>query len=324
MLACSTIACASTHDQCKSPGASSSHESATESVSEPSSAESDCDDDDEDEDEDYLDNMEHRFSEDQDGDGESDRKRRRLDDCAESLSHCCLDSQSRQVLMERTLIIFDWDDTLLPSSWLLAQDLKIVANARLPNDAEKLELRRVSRSVVKTLRRAKRIGTVMIITNAEKGWVELTCRHFMPEVAPLLEGLKILSARSKFEPSWPSVPLQWKRLAFQLEVGAFFQGISSRSVAGARENVISIGDSLHEREALIRATESRYCWKKSIKFLDQPSSEQLVKQHEHLSLCLSTLVRYGDNVDLRLHIDKESEPTDMALDKNSIKIGRMA
>jgi hypothetical protein len=204
------------------------------------------------------------------------------------------------------LVIFDWDDTLLPSSWLLKHDLKIVANSRLPNDEEKLELRRVARRVIKTLRRAKRSGTVIIITNAEKGWVELTCRHFMPEVAPLLEGIRIMSARSAFEPAWPALPIQWKRLCFHAEISAFFDSLSAHLVAaGHRENVISIGDSLHEREALIRATELRHCWKKSIKFLDQPSPEHLVKQHELLSSCLPTLAEFTDNVDLRLHIDKE-------------------
>lgn len=215
--------------------------------------------------------------------------------------------------MDRTLIIFDWDDTLLPSSWLLKQDLKIAGNSRLPNDAEKLELRRVAESVVKTLRRAKRIGTVIIITNAEKGWVELTCRHFLPQVAPQLEGIKVLSARSKFEPACPSAPIQWKRLAFESEISAFFDVLSGHSVSDVRENLISIGDSLHEREALIRATELRHCWKKSIKFLVQPTPEQLVKQHEHLSFCLPTLVRYADNVDLGLHISKELAPMESYL-----------
>jgi hypothetical protein len=246
--------------------------------------------------------VEDRICEYQAGDG--DRKRRRLDDDAENPSQCCPCRECRQASIGLTLIIFDWDDTLLPSSWLLQHDLKIAANSRLPTDEEKLELRNVSRRVIKTLRRAKRLGTVMIITNAEKGWVELTCRHFMPEVAPLLEGVKIISARSRFEPSWPSLPIQWKRNAFRFEISAYFEMHSGHMVADHRENVISIGDSLHEREALIRATESRHCWKKSIKFLDQPSPDQMVKQHELLSLCLSTLVEYVDNVDLRLHIDE--------------------
>jgi hypothetical protein len=238
---------------------------------------------------------------------EGNRKRRRLDECVETSGRCCLSSASQQASTELTLVIFDWDDTLLPSSWLLKHDLKIVANSRLPNDDEKLELRRVARRVIKTLRRAKRAGTVIIITNAEKGWVELTCRHFMPEVAPLLEGVRIMSARSSFEPDWPALPIQWKRLAFQREISAFFDGLSGvdHLAAGHRENVISIGDSLHEREALIRATELRHCWKKSIKFLDLPSAEHLVKQHELLSSCLPTLAEFADNVDLRLHIDKE-------------------
>merc|ERR1712070_411570 len=86
-----------------------------------------------------------------------------------------------------------------------------------------MELNMVARHVIKTLRRARRLGHVIIVTNAEKGWVELTCAKFLPEVFPHLEGIKVISARSAFEHVQPPSPVQWKWLTFHQEIAAFYQ-----------------------------------------------------------------------------------------------------
>jgi FMN phosphatase YigB (HAD superfamily) len=200
------------------------------------------------------------------------------------------------------LIILDWDDTLLPSSWLVQQGLQATAQSPLPNEEQKELLAKVAQHIVRTLRVAKRLGTVIVITNAERGWVELTCRHFLPSVVPLLEGMKILSARSIFETSWPGHPVKWKSLAFYSEIADFYARVRKLCVDRHPENVMSIGDSMHERAALIEATELRDCWTKSIKFLDQPTPAQLVRQHRLLSICLPTLVEFKDNADLCLQL----------------------
>jgi hypothetical protein len=215
-------------------------------------------------------------------------KRRKLDAST-------LGPSPKPIRFERTLIILDWDDTLFPNTWLLEQGLHLAEYSPAPNETQKMELRKVARLVSRTLRRAKCCGTVIVITNAEKGWVELTSRQFLPDVVPHLEGIRIVSARSKFERAWPASPATWKTLAFHTEVDDFF----GNRAAGRQENVISIGDSLHEREALLVSTEFRNSCTKFLKFLDRPSPAQLVKQHLVLSSAFRALVNYDDNVDLR-------------------------
>jgi hypothetical protein len=42
-------------------------------------------------------------------------------------------------------------------------------------------------------------GKTYIITNAAEGWVEFSCRKFMPAVLPILSKVIIISARAKYE-----------------------------------------------------------------------------------------------------------------------------
>lgn len=51
---------------------------------------------------------------------------------------------------------------------------------------------------------AKKLGMVFIITNAAEGWVEMSSERFLPKVnKEILEGIKIVSARTKFEKQFP-------------------------------------------------------------------------------------------------------------------------
>ena len=120
----------------------------------------------------------------------------------------------KDTLKETTTIIFDWDDTLLPSSWLSVKGLRLDYPAQLPQDVLD-ELTTHQESVCAVLTKAMQCGTVVIITNAETGWVELSAQRFMPRVAPLLASICVFSARSTFEPMFPDNPLQWKVAAFK-------------------------------------------------------------------------------------------------------------
>merc|ERR1712137_207421 len=102
------------------------------------------------------------------------------------------------------------------------------------------------------IRVAKRCGRVVLVTNAERGWVELTCQKFLPMLVPLLEDLKVLSARSAYEKDSIAAPSLWKSLAFQSEISRFYGMLD----ASCRKNVVSLGDSAHERLALLHVTQS--------------------------------------------------------------------
>lgn len=53
-------------------------------------------------------------------------------------------------------------------------------------------------------------GKTYIITNAAEGWVEFSCRKFMPAVLPILKKVQIISARAKYESKFPTDVPQWK------------------------------------------------------------------------------------------------------------------
>ena len=72
-------------------------------------------------------------------------------------------------------LIFDWDDTLLPSTWLASQGFRLDFPAELPQDII-LALSEHDQHVYKVLQKAMTFGNVVIITNAEK--IVLTGKKF--------------------------------------------------------------------------------------------------------------------------------------------------
>lgn len=108
-----------------------------------------------------------------------------------------------------SVLVFDWDDTLLCSSWLASNGFRLDYPDVLPASVTK-QLEALQGAVVALLKRAQQFGKVMIITNAETGWVELSCKRFIPEVLPHLADLDVFSARSNFESLAPDSPSEWK------------------------------------------------------------------------------------------------------------------
>jgi len=199
---------------------------------------------------------------------------------------------------DETVMIFDWDDTVLPSSWVQEQGLRLDGESPL-SAVQKEELAALAKLTTETLRMAKRLGTVVLVTNAERGWIELSCQKFLPSLYPVLENVKQISARSEYErPDLPS-PFEWKLRAFESEIGRLFPrqpGDEPR-----RKNILSFGDGVHEREALIHATAQLHnCRTKSLKFVERPRIEQLRKQHALLARCVKRIVHHDGNLDLCL------------------------
>ena len=113
--------------------------------------------------------------------------------------------------LHETAIIFDWDDTLLCTSFIS------------PNGYyEPVELNPTAKNHIKTLEEASfkvlslsvNSGKTFIITNAAEGWVQFSAKTFMPSISPLLDKITIISARSKYEAHFPRDVTQWKLHAF--------------------------------------------------------------------------------------------------------------
>lgn len=213
--------------------------------------------------------------------------------------NCVLEYACACLVRAETCIIFDWDDTLLCSSWLAQNNMRLDAPSVLPSEAV-AQLSVLEESVCTLLECASRVGRVVIITNAETGWVELSCRKFMPRVLPLLENLKVVSARSTYECFFPDSPSDWKVQAFSQEISSYY----ALWGAEGRRNVLSFGDSVHERTAIHKVTsgmgsETRT---KSIKFVERPTVEQLKRQVDLVLSCFDDVCHHDGHLDLMLTI----------------------
>jgi len=115
------------------------------------------------------------------------------------------DSQTEFASHDQTIIIFDWDDTLMPSSWI--RDSPLVDEAgRLRDTAEadpaiQRQLHIFVEQVLCVLALALDLGKVVIVTNARRPWVDMSCRTFLPEAralmrrVPVFYGLELLQAQ---------------------------------------------------------------------------------------------------------------------------------
>lgn len=190
------------------------------------------------------------------------------------------------------ITIFDYDDTFLPSSWLTH-----LIQLKVPFTEEiKKQLELVDESASSLLQEAMCHSTVIIVTNAEQGWVEESSRIFMPKFHSLLNRITVISARSQYETSYPSSSSLWKELTFRDE-------ISKLSSFSDFPSILSIGDSLHEREAVFSyGRNNSRCLVKSIKLIELPTPVNLASQQKIILNSLSSMIYSSERLDLKLSI----------------------
>jgi len=204
---------------------------------------------------------------------------------------------------ESTVIFVDWDDTLLCSSYLSGAGYRLDSELESSSAIDR-ELKELESSVIGLLRLAMSFGEVHIVTNAETGWVQLSAKKFLPGVVPVLDQVKVLSARSTYETMFPDAPVKWKFCAFQEKLF---------SDSKSPKNVISFGDSHVEREAVRAVTRGIPNTKtKSVKFAEKPSMEQLRRQLELVTNCFQYIHSHEGDLDLQLTVTvnaRKPEPT---------------
>lgn len=222
----------------------------------------------------------------------------------ESPASCrSVDSATEYGQPNQTIIIFDWDDTLCPSTeCAYRRGLPLQEPLGDPDLAEALA--RHSGEVCALLQEAKSLADrVVVITNAQEGWVQESCGSWMPGLVPQLAQCEVVSARSTWEPVGVQSPAGWKAHAFNEAVVGFYSRYSQQSW----KNVVSVGDALYEREALARvvglAPPSRFsdgpaCRSKSVKFGDHPTLEELETQVRILREGLREIVQHDGDLDL--------------------------
>jgi len=193
--------------------------------------------------------------------------------------------KAQQAPKHQTVTIFDWDDTLLCTSFLtVREDLPAGTDAHL---------KAIAKSGQALLELAMRNGQTFIITNAMEGWVEHSCATWVPDLLPMLQKVRVISARSRYEPYFPGEVGQWKIQAF-LEVQ---REMSNQIVT----NLLSLGDANFEMDAVhVMGKEFALALVKTIKFRERPLPQELSKQLDLVGQKFETIVNSGRSLKIGL------------------------
>jgi len=241
-----------------------------------------------------------------------------------------------------TLLIFDWDDTLFPTSfvwkhprlhWSEPCPEDIQAYSDRPDGPLMTELlSQHANTLAALLRLAVSLGEVVIVTMAEVGWVETSIRNFLPDIQGLIEelGIEVVYARSALparflrrqpEDEGHDFTKTLKSRAMERVIRKFY-GTRRRSHGNNRasrswKNVLSVGDSMGERLALQdlifrhRQVDRRGVYKecrcKCLKLVDEPCLDSLTAEMQVLMSWLQAVVHHDGDIDLDFsELDEDS------------------
>lgn len=215
-------------------------------------------------------------------------------------THSQTDKKISNLYSADQAIVFDWDDTLIPSSFLEAsgngsldkQDLRRILQL------EPTEWKKLDHFVSKFLTQLGKNADLYIVSNAKLSWIKTSSSILMPltngVLAEIEQKKKLISAREFFfsgilKPNqkeiFETLP-DWKSLTFALVLGTY-------------KNIISLGDSDYERRALhAMPNPENKMVKKNIKFLESPDMELLLEQLTFIKSQWNTFAQSNEDVDL--------------------------
>jgi phosphoglycolate phosphatase-like HAD superfamily hydrolase len=174
--------------------------------------------------------------------------------------------------MKNPVIFIDWDDTLFPTSYLRRVWMRKCQRAgghwyeeSLPvrMRSERAHIQRVGELAARVLKACSALGTVVIVTNSSRPWVDTSAELFYNTTVtvPVRYGLETLSSD------------ELATLRLPAEEGKFraFQQSSP-------ESIICIGDSVEEIGAAQRFRASSSGAVKTVKLRKDPSAAGVAAQ----------------------------------------------
>lgn len=187
----------------------------------------------------------------------------------------------------QSLIIFDWDDTLMYSTFLLhGASYGVSAVTRQ-------HLQRIEKAACDLLDISLGLGRTFIITNAQEGWVEECVTRYMPSLKEIMQKIPVISARTEHEAECDGNVSQWKQRAF-LKLGKHLD----KDIV---TNLVAVGDSVFEMDAAqLLSQQFSKSLIKTVKLQESPSPEELVKELDLIVSKFQKIVEKATNMKIRL------------------------
>lgn len=198
-------------------------------------------------------------------------------------------------MKRKTIVIFDWDDTLFPTTWLSRNSIKIDDTHSTANLKYFKEIDLLISNIFKQIINKNKI---IIVTNASVTWVKL-CMELLPNTKDICKDIDIYSSREQYQEKFPNDNNLWKKMFFSKFIKAFYR---DRNYI---QNIMSVGDADYEYLALIdlfSKNKNRYI--KTIKLLRYPSKEEIYKELYILNKTIIYYINQDKDIDLNFNYKK--------------------
>lgn len=187
------------------------------------------------------------------------------------------------------IIIFDWDDTLCPTTTLtiiiniknnIYVDNEILnKNKNIKNqDIMKVEINKIDEINIKLLEKSSQLGNIVIITNAHSDWIKFSGMNYLPLTYNFIikNNIPIISARELSLKNNIENPNEWKNYTFHIYLNHIFTYDIN--------TIMTIGDSNAEHIALNKYNQymknnNVNITINTIKYIEQPNVQDIYKQN---------------------------------------------
>lgn len=201
------------------------------------------------------------------------------------------------------IIIIDWDDTLFPTTWVNNNKIDMTNINSL--NKYKLFFIELDNNIYELLKNLDKSGDVYIVSNANINWIK-SCLSVLNRTTDYImsNNIRILSSRDMYSDKLKD-NIKWKIATFQDIISDILYKLSSKIEPNSFLNIISIGDTTFEYQALIsldsffknNLINIKYLLK-NIRFIEKPDFDILIDQVQSTSKNIGPILNKLEFVDL--------------------------
>ena len=232
-------------------------------------------------------------------------------------------------ILSKTLLIFDFDDTLFCTKYLdtFALSYQDIFTCKVSieqmNSCLAHEIKELESAILELFTNLGQNCDIVIISNADLKWINNCLTHFLPELKEYLaeNEIKIHSAKNTFS-KIIKAPADWKLKCFKKVIDDLYGGDLFYDL-----NVISIGDGKEEKKAVFNLAKDlkfRKLRAKFIRMISFPSAASIILQLKYLNDNINEMIS-DDNSIYKMSIKFINKKVEIDCkakkDKNSKEIG---
>ena len=191
---------------------------------------------------------------------------------------------------KETVFVLDWDDTLMCTSFIFSR------TQGLTNE-EKNIINNLGKIVNIFLEECIKYGKIIIMTNSTEKWMKKTAENYLKIKKNLIEQIKIISTRDKFEKKRIESK-QWKQITLEEILLKYGDKIENLICGSDSQRDIDVFKNISKKYKDINIS--------TIKFKAKPSPLIMIKEIEYLNKKLNEIIGTNKNY----YLIKEKQKTD--------------